>query len=367
VWGFTSIAYIIQPVTQQILILIFGLSTGLAAAWLIFRRRPLSDSSFHQLEQALAARLDNITTQIERRLSDNVRAINESKSFISNQLNHSERTARDVSVGLGKLEQATAALQRTNQEISSFQNMLKHPKIRGGFGEVLLGNLLADVLPHDRYQLQYTFPGVGDIADAVILLQDSYKVAVDAKFPLANYQLMVNAVDAADKKNMRRAFLRDIKKHIHDISTKYIVPQAKTLDYAFMYIPVEAVYYETMIHDHNEETLWEYCLQHKVIPVSPNSLLAYLQTVLVGLRGMKVEKQAKEILEHIGQIRQDFGQFATDFATIGSHLNNAKNRYDDSARRLDKFSNRLEHIETVGDRPLPANPPAAIESENQIS
>lgn len=351
--------------TQEILILIIGLAAGLFLAWLLWHRSAAPDPNFHQLEQALAARLDQVTSHIERRLSDNVHAINESKSFITNQLHHSERTARDVSAGLGKLEQATAALQRTNQEISSFQNMLKHPKIRGGFGEVLLANLLADVLPHDRYHLQYTFPGTGEIADAVILLQDGYRVAVDAKFPLANYQLMVGAADSDAKKNLRRAFFRDIKKHIHDISTKYIVPQAKTLDYAFMYIPVEAVYYETMIHDQEEETLWEFCLHHKVIPVSPNSLLAYLHTVLIGLRGMKVEQQAKEILAHLGQMRQDFGQFAKDFSMIGSHLNNAKNRYDDSSRRLDKFSNRLEHIETVGDRPVTDNlPPPSIESEN---
>jgi DNA recombination protein RmuC len=241
--------------------------------------------------------------------------------------------------------------------------MLKHPKIRGGFGEALLANLLADVLPHDRYQVQYTFPGTGDIVDAVIMLQDGFKVSVDAKFPLANYQLMVLADDPVQKKAIRRLFFRDIKKHIQDISSKYIVPQAKTLDYAFMYIPVEAVYYETMIHEHAEETLWEFCLSHKVIPVSPNSLLAYLQTVLIGLRGMKVEQQAKEILEHLGQIRQDFSQFSKDFSMIGNHLNNAKNRYDDSARRLDKFSNRLEHIESVGDRPLPPTPPSqSIES-----
>ena len=352
----------------EIVILILGLSLGLIVAWLSLRRQPPADASFHQLEQTLAARLDSVTKHIEQRLSDNVHAINESKSFITSQLNNSERTARDVSAGLGKLELATAALQRTNQEISSFQNMLKHPKIRGGFGEVLLANLLADVLPHDRYHLQYTFPAAGDIADAVILLQDGYKVAVDAKFPLANYQLMIAAEDRIEKKNMRRAFFRDIKKHIHDISTKYIVPQAKTLDYAFMYIPVEAVYYETMIHEHAEETLWEYCLQHKVIPVSPNSLLAYLQTVLIGLRGMKVEQQAKEILAHLGQIRQDFGQFTKDFSMIGSHLNNAKNRYEDSARRLDKFSNRLEHIESVGDSPLPPrSSPSSIEPGNSIS
>lgn len=115
---------------------------------------------------------------------------------------------------------------------------------------------------------------------------------------------------------------------------------------------MEGVYYETMVHSTEGDSLWEFCLTNKVIPVSPNSFLAYLQTVLVGLRGMKIEQQAKEILIHLSQLRTDFGKFSDDFNTVGTHLTNAKNRFDDSARRLDKFGSRLDQIETNSDQPI---------------
>jgi len=338
-------------VTSSVFYLLIGIVAGVGLTYFFVRRLagPSRNPDQHllNLQRVFDERLDKVATQIDRRLSENVNAINESKSFIAGRVSSNEKTVREVSAGLGKLEQATATLQRTNEEISSFQNMLKHPKVRGGFGEVLLNNLLGDILPQDRYQLQYSFPDSGDIADAVIMLQDGYIVAIDAKFPLANYQAFVQAEEKSQKANLRTVFNRDVKKHIKDIAAKYISPQQKTLDYAFMYIPIEAIYYETMVHDTSGQTLWEFCLSHKVIPVSPNSFLAYLQTVLIGLRGMKIEQQAKEILQHLGQVRQDFSQFAKDYAMIGTHLNNAKNRYDDSSRRLDKFTNRLDQIETT--------------------
>jgi len=155
----------------------------------------------------------------------------------------------------------------------------------------------------------------------------------------------MNEQDEDEKAALRRTFIRDVKKHIVDIARKYISSNEKTLDYAFMYIPIEGVYYETMVHDADGGSLWEFCLASKVVPVSPNSFLAYLQTVLIGLRGMKIEQQTKEILEYIGQLRQDFGKFADDFTTVGKHLGNAKTKYDDSVRRLDKLSNRFEQID----------------------
>ncbi len=224
--------------------------------------------------------------------------------------------------------------------------MLKSPKVRGSFGEVLLGNLLNEVLPQDRFDLQYLFRSTGEIADSIIRLQDGYIVAVDAKFPLAGYEVYMNEKEIEQKAALRKVFMRDIKKHVTDISKKYISPHEQTLDYAFMYIPVEGVYYETMVHSAEGDSLWEFCLAAHVIPVSPNSFLAYLQTVLVGLRGMKIEQQAKEILVHLGQLRKDFGKFSDDFTTVGTHLTNAKNRFDDSARRLDKFTSRLDQIES---------------------
>ncbi|MFH1354257.1 MAG: DNA recombination protein RmuC [bacterium] len=322
--------------SAEIIWLLLGLGAGGVFAW-FFIARQLSDN-FKYLNE-----------QLNQRLRENVAAMNESKSFLADRVSSAERSVREVSSGLGKLEHATATLQKTSNEITSFQTMLKNPKIRGSFGEVLLTNLLAEVLPHDRYHTQYTFPH-GEIADAVVLLQDGHLVAIDAKFPLANYEAYAAEEDENVRHQLRQQFLRDVKKHITDISKKYISPEHKTLDFAFMYIPIEGIYYETMIHDKSGVNLWEICQHNKVIPTSPNSFLAYLQTVLMGLRGLKIEQQAKEILQHLGQLRGDFGKFAEDFSTVGTHLTNAKNRFDDSARRLDKFGNRLEQIE-LGDAP----------------
>ncbi len=305
--------------------------------WVIVRKQ---NTGSGDMEEKLFAHMDRMQQTIDMRLSENVRAVS-----------GAEQSIRSVSHGLGKLEQATATLQKTGNEIVSFQNMLKAPKIRGSFGEVLLGNLLADVLPRDRYELQYPFAESREIADSIIRLQDGYIVAVDAKFPFANYEAFMNEQDTDERAALRRIFIRDVKKHISDIARKYISSHEKTLDYAFMYIPIEGVYYETMVHDQDGETLWEFCLANKVVPVSPNSFLAYLQTVLVGLRGMKVEQQTKEILQYIGQLRQDFGKFADDFTTVGKHLGNAKTKYDESVRRLDKLSNRFEQIEVGEDKP----------------
>lgn len=345
---------------QEALLVVVGVAGGGLVAWLVLRR-PASSApvdQFRNLEKTVTDRLDRVTDQLDARLRENARAMNESKSFLADRVSATEKTVRSVSMSLGKLEEATAALHRTNQEIASFQQMLRSPKVRGSFGEVLLGNLLGAVLPTDRFSLQYTLPSSGEIADAVIQLQDGYCVCIDAKFPLASYEAYSRAGDDISRKNARTQFLRDVKRHVSDIAKKYIAPQDKTLDIAFMYIPLEAVYYEAIVRDSEGEDLWEYCLKTRVFPVSPNSFLAYLQTVLVGLKGMKIQQQAQDILRHLSQIRQDFGKFNTDFAMIGSHLTNAKNRYDDSQRRLDKFSNRLEQIDTAStDASLPERSP----------
>jgi DNA recombination protein RmuC len=188
-------------------------------------------------------------------------------------------------------------------------------------------------------------PGSGEIADAIIKLQDGYVVAVDAKFPLSHFETYAKEKDDHVKTKLRTALMRDLKKHVTDIGNKYISPQDKTLDYAFMYIPVESIYYETMIHHDDSYNMWEFCLKQKVVPVSPNSFLAYLHTILVGLRGMKIQQQAREIMASISQFRVDFKKFNDDFSMVGKHINNAKNRYDHSVRRLDRFSNRLDQLE----------------------
>jgi DNA recombination protein RmuC len=326
-----------------------GASVGIGAllAWFFLRRSAQAPPDDAGLKQHLQERFDHISARIDKRLQENVNAMNESKSFLANRVSGAERAVRDVTATLSKLEHATSALKTSTDEISSFQNLLKSPKVRGSFGEVLLNNLLADVLPHDRYATQYAFASTHDIADAIIRLQDNYIVAIDAKFPLSNYEVYAREEDRDAKARLRSTVVRDIKKHVADISRKYISPHEHTLDYAFMYIPVEGVYYETMVQPADGESLWDYCLQHHVVPVSPNSFLAYLQTILVGLRGMKIEQQAREILLNLSQVQRDFTQFNEDFAMVGKHLTNAKNKFDASSRRLDKFQNRLDQIEST--------------------
>lgn len=338
-----------------------GAAIGAVAAWLIVKATQRSQQGgVDEIARHVSERFDKVSAQIDARLRDNVRAMNDSKAFLAERVSSTERTVREVSAGLGKLEQATDALRRSSQEITSFQNMLRHPKVRGSFGEVLLTNLLADIMARDRYETQFTLPSSGEIADVIIRLQDGYIVAVDAKFPLAHFEEFVHEQDPERKRRARTALVNDVKKHVSDISRKYISPSDHTLDYAFMYVPMEAVYYETMVQD-TDGLLWDYCLEHRVVPVSPNSIIAYLHTILVGLRGMKIEEQAREILTNLNQVRRDFRQFAEDFTMVGKHLGNAKNRFDDSSRRLDRFTTRLDQIAT-DDSPSalpPETPPAS--------
>lgn len=333
---------------QQLLGILIAAAIGGAGVYILVRRRPaMSDNpGTIEMQKLVSQHIQHMAQQLDRRLQEHTHAVNESKEFLANRVNAAERTVRTVSAGLGKLEQATAQLQKTGEEIVSFQAMLRNPKIRGSFGEVLLGNLLGEVLPADRFELQYPFRGSGEIADAAIKLQDGHIVAVDAKFPLANYEAYRNTQDEDQQVRLRREFIRDVKKHITDISRKYIAPQEHTLDYAFMYIPLEGVYYETMMQSVGDENIWEFSRKNHVIPTSPNNFLAYLETVLIGLRGMKVEQQAREILQHLGQLRSDFGKFSDDFSTVGKHLTNARNKFDDSSRRLDALGNRLAQIDT---------------------
>jgi DNA recombination protein RmuC len=166
---------------------------------------------------------------------------------------------------------------------------------------------------------------------------------VDSKFPLENFKRMIDAAEDADRKAARKKFVSDVKKHIDAVASKYILPDEGTFDFALMYIPAENVYYETIIKDDTvEETnICSYALERRVIPVSPNSFYAYLQAIVLGLRGMRVEKSAQQIIQQLARLKGDFARFSDDFEILGKHITNIKNKYDDSSRRLENFNNKL--------------------------
>jgi DNA recombination protein RmuC len=280
-----------------------------------------------------------ISSQLNDRLNQMNQSIQEANKVIGQNLGSATSAFGSVKEQLGKLEETNRQIIAISRDISSLQELLRAPKFRGAMGETLLENLLSQVLPKENYQTQYRFKSA-DAVDAVIRLGERL-VPVDAKFSLENFQRMQDAADEQAKESLRRKFIQDVKNRINEISSKYILPAENTYDFALMYIPAENVYYEVII----KEDIFSYSMLKKVIPVSPNTFYAYLQVICMGLRGLKVEENAKMILKGLGGLSVETEKFKEDFSILGNHLLNAGSKYADAEKRLDKVSQRLSDIQ----------------------
>jgi DNA recombination protein RmuC len=187
--------------------------------------------------------------------------------------------------------------------------------------------------------MQYRFKSA-EAVDAVIHLGERL-VPVDAKFSLENFQKILDTQEEQLKDAFRRKFIQDVKNRVDEISAKYILPQENTYDFALMYIPAENVYYEIII----KEDIFSYCMSKKVIPVSPNTFYAYLQVICLGLKGLKIEENAKGILKNLSMLTIEINKFKEDFDILGKHLSAATGKYEESQRRLDRFQDRLTNIQ----------------------
>lgn len=252
---------------------------------------------------------------------------------------------------LGELSKATQQMMDVGKTISSIEDLLKPPKLRGGLGETLLERLLSQILPPQHYELQHRFKD-GEIVDAVINIGKRL-VPVDSKFPMESFRRMLEGEDENSTQKERRSFIKAVKKHIDSVSQKYILPDEGTYDFALMYIPAENIYYETIIKDEQGEELYPYATERHVIPVSPNSLYAYLQVIVFGLKGMRIEEQAKVIMEHLARLKNEEDNFRQDFEVLGTHLKNARNKFDDADRKLARFEDKLLDIGTAHTTELP--------------
>jgi DNA recombination protein RmuC len=328
---------------------------GLAAAWLPgFLRRELGairdDTAGHlaALRGETAAhdrQLDAITATLDRRLS----AID---TKVDRRFEHASETTRQIHEQLGRIGQTNEQMLERAKDLSRLQEALRPPKARGGFGEHLLANLLADTFPRDKYELQYGFK-TGARVDAVIRLDRSL-VPVDAKFPLDNFQRLVEAEADTDRELFAKQFGRDVKNHVDAIAQKYIRPEEGTYEFALMYLPAEAVYYELVCGRlGGDASPLGYALERRVIPVSPSTLHAYLLVLVLGFKGMQIEEHAREVMAYVAQLGRDFGRFREDFEVVGKHLGNAQSRYSDAGRRLEKLEVRLERAaeSELGDEP----------------
>jgi DNA recombination protein RmuC len=266
----------------------------------------------------------------------------------------------EVKERLGELTQRTKEIQEVGKNISSLQEILRAPKFRGGFGELLLERLLADILPRDNYSLQYRFRN-GETVDAVIRIGGNL-VPIDSKFPLEDFERIITAESEQEQVALRRQFTRTIKKHIDDV-TKYILPDENTFDFALMYIPAENIYYETILRGQAEESeIYSYSLQKRVIPVSPNSFYAYLQVIVLGLKGLHIEKTARDILGHLGRLQGDLQDFQEDYSTLGGHIRHAAIKYEEAATKLTRLGDKLQ---LAGETPVEKLPERDNETRNK--
>jgi len=291
----------------------------------------------------LGRQLEAIRTSQEtfsQSISQNIQA---GQKNITDFLTHSGQTLGQVNQQIGKLQSDSRQMLQISADLRTLQNILQAPKLRGQLGEYSLENLLKNILPADHYTLQHTFR-TGKKVDALIRLAQ-HCVCVDAKFPLETFTKMTAAETEDEKNKLRRTFQDDVKKHIDKIAESYILPDEDTLDFALMYIPAENLYYETVVkYAADRMDLADYAIGKKVIPVSPNLLYVYLMTVVMGLHGLQIEKQAAEIQTRLKKTAADFNTFLETWQTLGTHLRNAQNQYDSGQSKLNKFTLQIDQL-----------------------
>ncbi len=289
-------------------------------------------------------------------------ALDSTRKSMDERLDNAARVIKDVSGQLAQLGAASQRMIELGKDISSLQEILRAPKLRGNLGELFLNDLLSQILPGDHYKTQHGFKD-GETVDAVIVLKSGI-VPVDAKFPLENFRRVVESKGEDERAASKKAFIKDVKKHVDDIARKYIRPDEGTFDFALMYIPAENVYYEAIVRDEQfggELSLFTYALGKRVIPVSPNSFYAYLQTVLLGLKGMRVEESARDMLNHLASLGKEFERFEESFRLVGQHLANSQSKFQDAEKKFGKIQNKFEQIDGMikelgGTAPPPSLP-----------
>jgi DNA recombination protein RmuC len=277
------------------------------------------------------------------------------QNALTQNLHSSQQILSQLNTKIGELQGTNKQMLQLGTDVRRLQDILSSPKLRGQIGEWSLENLLSQALPKGSYTCQHTFKD-GCRVDALVQMTD-FAVGIDAKFPLPSFERIVNSTSEDDKPRLRRQFLKDVSAHVDKIASSYIRPTEGTLDFALMYIPAENIYYETVVQCAGDgEDMLHYCLDKKVIPVSPNLLYAYLMTVAMGLHGLQIERQAAEIRQNLRQLNGSFAEFLTAWDTLGTHLRNAYTKYDDAQKRLDRWGLQLTQIQE--ETCLEDNPPA---------
>jgi DNA recombination protein RmuC len=335
---------------QLVVILLFAAMLagfGLVIFIMNQRLKELKNEPAVEMVKGDVTELSRVIARLQETMGDKLERNNASvQQSLQKQLTESSKLVADVTQRLAKLDETNRRVVDVADELKTLQNVLSNPKQRGVFGEYYLESVLENVLPPGQYKMQYKFAD-GEIVDAVIFLERGQMLPIDSKFSLENYNRMIEASGKEREAYMQKVKI-DLKLRI-DETSKYIRSSEKTMDFAFMFIPSESLYYDLLINNVGQggssRDLIEYAFRDKrVIIVSPTSFMAYLQTVLQGLRSLQIEEQAKDIQVRVGKLGVHIAKFETFMQKLGASLGTTVGHYNNAHKELAKVDKDVVKI-----------------------
>lgn len=342
---------------QIALYILIGLVVGAIVAFFLLRKKNATDDANNRDNennilnqnniagfQLIQSQINDLTKTLDERLGKNQKEVSETIRY---QTKESQDIIRDITERLTRLDETNKQVVSFADQLQSLQDILKNPKQRGILGEYYLETLLKNVMPPGSYQMQYGFTD-GEIVDAVVFVKDKI-IPIDSKFSLENYNRITETNDKTEKERYEKIFVNDLKNRITETS-KYIRPNENTMDFAFMFIPHEAIYYDLIVNkigaitEDTENLIQRAAQKYKVIIVSPTSFLAYLQTVLQGLKAMQIEESAKDIVKRVEELGKHLKSYEEYHGKLGSSLSTVINHYNSTSKELKKVDKDVLRI-----------------------
>ena len=354
---------------------IFGLVTTIILVVLLFRLRQTSpkgsdETAFKLLFQQMSEQtrmldqnLHALTSTVDAKMGETTRQMGET---MRSQFSESSKLIKEVTEGLTKLDETNREVVSFADQLQNLQDILKNPKQRGILGEYYLETLLKNVLPPSNYKMQYAFRN-GEIVDAAVFVKDKI-IPIDSKFSLENYNRLAEARDPSEKDRLEKLFVNDLKTRIQE-TAKYIRPGEGTMDFAFMFIPHEAIYYDLLVNkiglvtDDTENLIQRAAGRYKVLIVSPTSFLAYLQTVLQGLKALQIEETAKDIVKRVDDLGKHLKSYEEYHQKLGNAIGTTVNHYIASGKEFKKIDKDILKVtgNAIGFEPLAIERPSSEE------
>lgn len=340
---------------METILIVIGVLILIGLGLIFFNTRKQGEGQVDKDLHEKMVRLDERIGQLNEKNLELNRTVDtkmsESTRAMQQQFGQSAKIIQDVTERLTKLDETNRQVVGFADQLRNLQDILKNPKQRGVLGEYYLETLLKNVLPPNAYKMQYPFKD-GEIVDAVVFVKDKV-IPIDSKFSLENYNRMAATTDQSEHQRLEKVFVNDLKLRITE-TAKYVRPNEGTMDFAFMFIPHEAIYYDLLINkvgavtEDTENLIQRAAGKYHVIIVSPTSFLAYLQTVLQGLRAMQIEESAKEIRQNVELLAKHLSSYDTYMQKLGGHLGTTVNTYNTAYKEFKKVDKDVMKIADVG-------------------